>query len=244
MLTSHSPASAAHERQLANCFELMETLVQRRQEPIRNELEPIRKLSMLHLDVLLLIYHFARNCPGQILEIGAFLGGATMAAALGVRDSGTRKRLVSIEPGGSLKHPQLPSRDIYRDLQRNLHKHQLADMVTLINGRSFEPTTIAAVQQAIGAGEIGLLIIDADGRAKRDTECYQDRLADLCAFVIDDYLGPANKAVTTRKDVDELVAAGRLEPLGFYGWGTWVGRWRARSVDRAEVDSNLSAQTD
>jgi hypothetical protein len=25
--------------------------------------------------------------------------------------------------------------------------------------------------------------------------------------------------------VDELVNAGRLEPLGFYGFGTWIGRW-------------------
>jgi len=28
-----------------------------------------------------------------------------------------------------------------------------------------------------------------------------------------------------RTQVDELVSAGRLEPLGFYGFGTWIGRW-------------------
>jgi hypothetical protein len=27
--------------------------------------------------------------------------------------------------------------------------------------------------------------------------------------------------------VDELIAAKRLEPLGFYGFGTWIGRWLA-----------------
>ena len=27
-------------------------------------------------------------------------------------------------------------------------------------------------------------------------------------------------------DVDALVDAGLLEPLGFYGWSTFVGRWR------------------
>jgi hypothetical protein len=26
--------------------------------------------------------------------------------------------------------------------------------------------------------------------------------------------------------VDALVADGLLDPLGFYGWSTWVGRWR------------------
>jgi len=228
---SHSPA--AIERQLADCFALMQTLVQIRQQPIRDELEQIRKLSMLHLDVLLSIYHFAKTCSANILEIGAFLGGATMAAALGVRDSGRGKILVSIEPGGSLKHPQLPSRDIFRDLQRNLHKHRLSDMAKLINGRSFEPATVAAVHEAIGAGQIGLLIIDADGRVKRDLDLYGAKLTDGCAVVVDDYLGPAAKAVMTREAVDGLVRAGRLEPLGFYGWGTWVGRWRERSTSSA-----------
>jgi len=45
---------------------------------------------MLHLDVLILIYHFAK-LRGHILEIGAFVGGATIAAAFGVRDSGQNK---------------------------------------------------------------------------------------------------------------------------------------------------------
>jgi hypothetical protein len=28
--------------------------------------------------------------------------------------------------------------------------------------------------------------------------------------------------------VDGLVAEGLLQPLGFYGWSTWIGRWRGR----------------
>jgi hypothetical protein len=43
--------------------------------------------------------------------------------------------------------------------------------------------------------------------------------------VIDDYLGGADKSGKLRTQVDELVGAGRLEPLGFYGFGTWIGRW-------------------
>jgi hypothetical protein len=44
-------------------------------------------------------------------------------------------------------------------------------------------------------------------------------------MVIDDYLGGANKSERLRMQVAELVTAGRLEPLGFYGFGTWIGRW-------------------
>ncbi|HET9367681.1 MAG TPA: hypothetical protein VFO22_06385 [Candidatus Udaeobacter sp.] len=50
-------------------------------------------------------------------------------------------------------------------------------------------------------------------------------LADSRWMVIDDYLGGANKSERLRMQVDELVAAGRLEPDGFYGFGTWIGRW-------------------
>ena len=223
-----SHIDAPQARGYSNCFELMHTLVQCRQAPIQEQLGKIRKLSMLHLDVLFLIYHFAKTCSGHVLEIGAFLGGATVAATLGVRESAKHKALIAIEPGGSLKHPQLGTRDIYRDLQRNLRKQRVSDAVTLIKGRSFDPATISAVCQVLGPDEIGLLIIDADGGVKRDIRCYADKLAESCPILIDDYYGPAAKAGATRKDVDELVEAGCLEPLGFYGWGTWVGRWRGK----------------
>jgi hypothetical protein len=43
--------------------------------------------------------------------------------------------------------------------------------------------------------------------------------------VIDDYISATDKGGPIRTQVDELVGAGRLQPLGFYGWGTWIGRW-------------------
>src|SRR5438876_2218831 len=107
-----------------DCLNLMQTLMHYRQEPIHSALLKIRdKYSMLHLDVLILIYHFAKICSGSILEIGAFVGGATIAAAFGVRDSGQQKKLIAIEPGGSVKHKRLGTRNIFRDLERNLSRH-------------------------------------------------------------------------------------------------------------------------
>jgi predicted O-methyltransferase YrrM len=215
---------------LAECLNLMRTLMQYRQEPIHSTLFKIRdKYSMLHLDALILIYHFAKICAGAILEIGAFVGGATIAAAFGVRASGQRKKLLAIEPGGRVKHRRLGTTNTLRDLQRNLARQHVSDMVTLIQGRSFEPATISAVHQALGPDKIGLLILDADAGKRRDIECYRDKLAANCWMVIDDYsAADLNvKSAATRADVEALVAAGALEPLGFYGWSTWVGRWRA-----------------
>src|SRR5262252_4533611 len=211
------------------CLDLMHRLMAYRHEPIHSELMKIRdKYSMLHLDVLILIYHFAKLCSGAILEIGAFVGGATIAAALGVRDSGQAKKLIAVEPGGSVKHKRLGTRNVLRDLERNLARERVANMVTLVKGKSFKPETMTAVREALGPDRVGLVILDADAAKRRDVDCYRDRFASGCWMVIDDIYGTdANEKITpSRADVDTLVAEGLLQSLGFYGWSTWVGRWR------------------
>jgi len=215
--------------QLSDSLGLMYLLMQYRQEPIHSKLLKIRdKYSMLHLDVLILIYHFAKNCYGSILEIGAFIGGATIATAFGVRDSGARKKFITIEPGGSVKHKRLGTRNILRDLERNLVREHVSELVTLIKGRSSASATVSAVNAALDSNRFGLVILDADAAKRRDIECYRDKFLNGCWMVIDDYYGADTntKISQSRADVDALTAAGYLEPLGFYGWSTWVGRWR------------------
>jgi hypothetical protein len=80
-----------------------------------------------------------------------------------------------------------------------------------------------------GPGEVDLFIFDAHSNVRGDLNIYGDRLADRCWMVIDDYLGGTSKAGPTKEQVDELVAPGRLAPLGFYGWGTWIGQWRLQT---------------
>src|SRR5262249_1358971 len=58
-------------------------------------------------------------------------------------------------------------------------------------------------------------------------------LNDACWLVIDDYFGLA-KAAPCRAQVNVLVSEGRLLPFGYYGWGAWVGQWRASSSLRAK----------
>src|SRR5246127_1162315 len=139
----------------------MHRLMAYRHEPIHSELLKIRdKYSMLHVDVLILIYHFAKICPGAILEIGTFVGGATIAAAFGIRDSAQRKKLVAVEPGGSVKHKRLGTRNILRSLERNIARERVANMVTLVKGKSFKPEIMSAVHQSLGSDQVGLLILD------------------------------------------------------------------------------------
>ena len=212
--------------QVDDCLELMEKLIEYRyQKALHHQLMKAADFSMLSIDVLVLIYHFARVAEGDILEIGSFLGASTIAAGLGARDSRRQKKIISIELGGPLKDHRLATRDIFKDLKKNLSRAGLLDAVTLMNSSSFDDGTIATVRETTAPGAIGLFIFDADSNVRRDIDCYSDRLARGCWMVIDDYISATDKGGPTRRQVDDLVKAGRLQPLGFYGWGTWVGRW-------------------
>jgi len=158
-------------------LELLRKLMEYRSSDVRHRLEKVgRAASMLHTDVLLLIYHFARFSSENILEIGPYVGGSTIAAAFGARESGMRKKIISIEAGGKLKHFRLSSRNIIKDLKKNLLRFGVAEDVTLINGRSFDAAIISEVRQAMGSAEVGLFIFDADNNVRRDLDCYGNLL--------------------------------------------------------------------
>ena len=149
----------------------MYLLMNIRHEPIHSKLLKVRdKYSMLHLDVLILIYHFAKVCSGNILEIGAFVGGATIAAAFGVRDSEPGKSSLPSNRAAALNTSGCGTRNIFRDLERNLARQRVSELVTTIKGRSFDPTTISAVNETLGGDKVGLLILDADAAKRRDIE--------------------------------------------------------------------------
>ena len=212
--------------QAAEILELMQRLIEiRYDKPLHHQIMKAADYSMLSEDVLVLIYHMAKVCDGGILEIGSFLGASTVAAGMGARDSGKSKPFVSIEPGGALKDHKLATKNIFKDLTKHVARAGLTDSVTLLNGSSFDETIIAAVKNRFRAGEVGLFIFDADANVRRDIDCYGNLLRDGCWIVIDDYISATDKAGPTRAQVDELIEQKRLRPLGFYGWGTWMGRW-------------------
>jgi predicted O-methyltransferase YrrM len=217
--------------QIDECLELMEKLIgYRYQKALHHQLMKAADHSMLGIDVLVLVYHFAKISEGDILEIGSFIGGATIAAGLGARDSGLPRKIISIEPGGRLTDHRMATKDIFKDLKKNLSRAGLLETVTLINGSSFEDRTIMAVREMTRPGETGLFIFDADANVRRDIDSYGDRFAPGCWIVIDDYFSATDKGGPTRIQVDTLVSAGRLRPLGFYGWGTWIGRWLGLAI--------------
>ena len=225
---SQPTSQLSHSSHLKQVLELLRTLMEYRSAEVRQRLEIVgREASMLHTDVLLLIYHFTRFGAGNVLEIGPYVGGSTIAAAFGARESGMQKKIITVEAGGSVKHFRLSSRNIIKDLKKNLARFGVADDVTLINGRSSDGAIISEVRRRLSRREVSLFIFDADNDVRRDLDCYGDLLNDGCWVVIDDYFGPA-KAAPLSAQVDALVSEGRLVPFGYYGWGTWVGQWQRK----------------
>ncbi len=228
MLSSPDSAltSSAHTDQI---LDLMSKLMDYRRQEVRQRMEKVwRKASMLHVDVLLLIYHFAKVCAGNILEIGPYIGGSTIAAAFGAHESGARKKIVTIEGGGQLKHPRLPSKNIIKDLRKNLARFGVLEDVIVIEGRSSHEMTRSAVREILGSGEVGFFIFDANANPRRNLDSYSDLLMDHCWVVIDDYFGSGIKAAPIRAQVDEMVSAGMLIPFGYYGWSNWIGQWQRK----------------
>jgi predicted O-methyltransferase YrrM len=199
-------------------------LCQREKHPGYQRVHSVREISMLHEEALMLLRLFVIASRGAVLEIGCYIGGATIVLAATAKEFGKRP-VISIEPGGAHNHPDIPSADIFVDLVRNVKEAGLSQHVTLLNGLSYDPKVVESVNQATGRKKIDLLIIDADGNIGRDFDTYHSLLHPGAIVVLDDYASKwaPEKAQRVKEWVDQAVSYGTLSPLGVWGWGTWIG---------------------
>jgi hypothetical protein len=127
------------------------------------------------------IYEIART-GGLIIEVGTALGAATVALALGLRDSGKPGRVVTFDPmtGGPMRSLSNPERraDVVRS---NLDYFEAADCVDIVT------KTLPEGVFALGKDEpISVLMLDADGRIDRDLLTVRSRLRTGTKLIIDD----------------------------------------------------------
>jgi predicted O-methyltransferase YrrM len=191
--------------------------------------------SMLHPDVLALLHELARVTRGSVLELGAYVGGATIAVSAGLEG---HRRFVSVEIGGRHDHPTHESSDIFGDLLRNLAEAHLDHRVKVLNADAHLPETFREIERGLDGRKIGLLMIDSDGRIDEDLALYKKLCRPDCVIVLDDYVSSddasglehvysgynPDKSRTVKQTVDTLVSNGYLVEFGVYGWGTWFGR--------------------
>lgn len=217
--------------QPGNAREVSFLLPYYRSQPIYWELADLvakgREIGMLHPDVLSLLYHFSLHGSGRVLEIGPFIGGSTIAIANGLARRKHAGICISIEKGGKQEHPVFGEVDILPALESNLAKYGVRERVCLIQGTSREEEVVRQVKQARAGEKFGFVFVDADGHVQADVKTYATMILPGAYLMVDDYFAEQGcvKNDDTRKELDELEEAGRVECLGVYGWGTWVGRF-------------------
>jgi predicted O-methyltransferase YrrM len=67
-----------------DCLDLMRKLIEYRQEKaLHHQLMKAAECSMLGIDTLVILYHCAKVSAGNILEVGSYMGRATIAMGHG-----------------------------------------------------------------------------------------------------------------------------------------------------------------
>src|SRR5215510_8933574 len=148
----------------------------------------MKQRSMLHQETLTLLDYFARRARHGILEIGSYIGGGTAVIAKALKEVVSKVPFVSVEAGGAYDHPQLPSQDILADLRKTLEDNEVGDRVTIIEGNSHEPQTVASVARSLNGQKIDLLVIDSDGNIESDFALYGPMIAHHAIVTCDDYV--------------------------------------------------------
>lgn len=178
---------------------------------------------MLSVEVLERLQRLAAEGQGGILEIGAYIGGSTVALASGHK--GQRKHAV-IELGGQyLEHDTLPSADIIGDWKKNVGGAGYLEHVRLFQGFSTDSRIFVPALSYLK--DVGLFFFDADGRVADQFAVFAPYLLRGCVIVLDDYVVDAQydqlKANQVRPWVRQMVDRGVLTEDAIVG-GTWFGR--------------------
>ena len=187
----------------------------------------IDRISMLHPEALDVIMFFASKVVGGILEIGTYIGAASIA--LGYAKKHLNKNIsqfTSIEVGGKhLNHPHIPSKDILQDFEKNTKNYEVRDSIDLVIGNSSDAKVKQEIASKFKESSIKLLIIDSDGGIDDVMQSFFKFLSEDCYLILDDYAVRNNdKSKRVTRLLDNWSKSGCVKPFGVAGYGTWVGQ--------------------
>jgi predicted O-methyltransferase YrrM len=195
-------------------------------------LDANRAISMWPIEQLAAATALARAASGPMLEIGTYVGGASVALAR------TGQRLVCMEKGGAHPdHPTLPTDDILRDLKINLNRFGVAERVAIVEGNYGRDENVEQVRKLVqqsasdrilANGKFGLVCIDADGGVDWAFNLFSAFMGPGTLLLIDDYSSVlyGDKAPQTKTSVDRLTELGMIEKWGVVSGQMWVGAVR------------------
>lgn len=185
------------------------------------KLDNLKKISMLHKDTLRMMHNWSQTSKHNVLEIGSYIGGGTIALA-----SGTNKKVIAIEVGGAYNHNMIPSTDILKDLKRNLRYWGIKN-VTIIAEFSESPIAVELVDKLLAGEKISLIALDSNGSIASELLRYKNFLAPECKIIIDDYLLEGSesdgKNMQVNDETNRLIVEGIIDKEFVNGWGTFFG---------------------
>ncbi|MCZ8149508.1 MAG: hypothetical protein O9325_16875 [Roseomonas sp.] len=199
------------------------------QDPSKPVVERVRNppISMLAPQTLTAMHLFAREAPGVVLELGAYVGGGTLVLLDGARTGG--RRVITIEePVSHPTHPHIPTENSVRDLRANLSRFAEASHHSLLEGASFEQWLLGSLLIRLMGEPIGFLAWDADTMFDRDLALLAPLLAPDCLLMADDYDADNPKSAPISRRVDALVTEGLVETIAVLPWGSWFGQLRRK----------------
>jgi predicted O-methyltransferase YrrM len=199
--------------------------------------------GMLPARVYRRIYETAALCAGgAIVEIGTAQGAATIAIALGAKAGGKPFRIWTADPFRGSSRTELPAvEDNVARVRRGFEAFGVADRIEIVVG------TAADIVSSADPRNIGLLMIDADGRIDRDFSLLHGRLAAGCPIVIDDIddriyvhrsgslLVVDQKHRLSHQLTERFVAEGLLVRQGKIGQTGWFARG-ATDLSGAQIE--------
>jgi predicted O-methyltransferase YrrM len=198
----------------------------------------VRTRGMLSPMIYRRLYFLTRALPDlDIIEIGAASGAASIALALGLKESGKSARLIVVEKlqGGS-RARYGGYRDNLDIIQSNFRRFGVEERIVLFpheltfdNGKD--------VLALVTTSQIAGFIHDADGRLDRDFLLFWPHLQPGGLIVIDDYSNTAHytplsdehpqggiKSVMTYRLLNQMIAWGLFTPSGGTMGSTIFGR--------------------
>jgi hypothetical protein len=197
-----------------------------------------KPLSMLASETLAGMHLAARSITSTVVEIGAYVGGATVVLLDGASRSGAQ--VITIEEPVRHSHPQIPTENSINDLKKNLVEFGPAGARhRLLCGCSFESWVLGELHQCLLGDEIGFFACDADGFFDRDLAYLAPFMAEDCLIMIDDYAVDIAKSTPLTHSVDRMITAGIIEAVAHLPWGTLFARLKRRPT-RREIASWLA----
>jgi hypothetical protein len=208
---------------------------------------------MLALETLSAVSSATAITSDAVLEVGTYVGGATIALARGIkaRPSPSREatRFVAMEKGGAYLGGRPPSNDILADWRRNVKQFR-ADEVnpTMIEGNYGDTHNVENFVRLLEGARIGVLMIDADGWVDRTLNLFAKYLAVDAVLIIDDYVvtSKTDKGSHTFPVVDRLCSLGYLKKWTLVKY-TWIGSatelTSTISFDNTFVTAHLDPET-